>query len=522
MEDNLFIQGSPTNSDIDLLFDSINLNNENRMEKEEILKLIETSGIQKNDSRLALFFKNLNKIKQAITKKEFKSLISCNQLLLNKIIKGDLCIPNWSNFTQDLEHIFESVKDNSVGNLASYIPQLAKVDENLFSVCVTSVDGQQYSIGDNDHHFCIQSCSKPISYCIAVQEHGEKIVHNHIGREPSGKNFNELCLNENMLPHNPLINSGSIMAVSLIKYRQSASVRFDHIIEYWRRLAGGSKINFNNSVYLSERASADRNFCLGYMMQENKSFSKGKDQHYEREWDEGDLQRNLELYFQCCSIEVNCQQASVIAASLANGGICPTSDDKVFSSENVKNVLSLMSSCGMYDYSGEWAYTIGIPAKSGVSGIIMGVIPNVMGIAVYSPKLDELGNSVRGINFFKKLVGMYSFHTYDSILIESKKIITKNNEYHQEFNTYLLLNSASKGDIAGIQRLISKGVDINSEDYDKRTALHLAASEGKESVIRFLLSKNCNILTKDRWGNTAYDDAIENNHQNIIALLSNS
>lgn len=522
--DNLInIQSSPTNSeansDIDLLFDAIDTNGDDTIDKLELLEIIKKMGILNNDIRLSNFWEQLELLDSKITKGEFKHLLACNYLLLCKIIKGNVVIPKWSEFIKDIIEIYNDIKTIDKGNVASYIPQLAKVNGNLLGVAITTIDGQQFEIGDTKHPFCVQSCSKPISYCVAVEEHGEKIVHNHIGREPSGKNFNELCLNENMLPHNPLINSGSIMAVSLIKYRETASNRFDYILNYWQRLAGGSKINFSNSVYLSERDSADRNFCLGYMMQENESFSNGKDKTLGRKWSESDLIKNLELYFQCCSIELTCQQASVIAASLANGGVCPTTDDKIFSSENVKNVLSLMSSCGMYDYSGEWAYTIGIPAKSGVSGLIIGVIPNVMGIAVYSPKLDTIGNSVRGIEFFQQLLLKYSFHTYDNILIDSKKKITNINEFDSEFNTYLLLKSASKGDLSGIRRLLSKGVDINSYDYDKRTALHLAASEGQESIIKYLLSKNVDILIKDRWGNTAYDDAVKNKHNNISSLL---
>ena len=174
-------------------------------------------------------------------------------------------------------------------------------------------------------------------------------------------------------------------------------------MKYWSKLAGNTKINFSTSVYLSERASADRNNCLAYMMQESKSFSNGINK-YIRDWDNSDLGNTLDFYFQCCSIEINSTQASIIAATLANSGVCPLTNERIFSNEIVKNSLSLMSSCGMYDYSGEWAYTIGIPAKSGVSGIIMGIIPNVMGIAVFSPKLDELGNSAKGIEFFKELM----------------------------------------------------------------------------------------------------------------------
>ena len=152
------------------------------------------------------------------------------------------------------------------------------------------------------------------------------------------------------------------MCASLIDYKNSLANRFDKIIKYWSKLAANSKINFSTSVYLSERASADRNNCLAYMMQESKAFSKGINK-YTRDWDNSDLGNTLDFYFQCCSIEMNLHKHPFIAATLANGGICPLTNERIFSNDIVKNALSLMSSCGMYDYSGEWAYTIGIPAK---------------------------------------------------------------------------------------------------------------------------------------------------------------
>lgn len=500
------------------IFNSFCLNSDNQISKKDFISLFKQRGILENDSRLKENFKLLKDI-DFIDYEIFDNFMNENNSLLIKIFQNELIIPNWKDFETEIKEIFDSTKENNKGKVADYIPQLAKVSAELFSVCITSVDGQQLNIGDYDFHHCVQSCSKPISYCIAVEENGEEIVHNHIGREPSGKNFNELCLNSDNLPHNPLINSGSIMAVSLIKNEMKQADRFDHIMNYWTKLAGNTKINFNNSVYLSEKDSADRNFCLGYMMQENNSFSDGKNKELGREWRINDLIRNLELYFQCCSIELTCQDASIIAASLANGGTCPVTNEKVFNSKNVKNVLSLMSSCGMYDYSGEWAYSIGFPAKSGVSGLILAIIPNVMGIAIFSPKLDVLGNSVRGIDFFKKFGEKFSFHAFDSILDNSKKQITLANKSNQEFDCFLLLNAADKGDILEISRLCSKGVNLNMSDYDGRTALHLAASSNKIKVVKYLMSKKVQTDLKDRWDNTPLDDAIRENHQEIITLL---
>ena len=472
------------------------------IKKNQLLNFIKSKGISVNDNRLK---SELEKLEDKIYEDAFIELINTNIILFKKIFENDLIISEWKSFTDTIDKIYEKTKNHNSGKLADYIPQLANVDPNLYSISICSIDGQIYNKGDYNTEFCVQSCSKPITYLIGSDMNGSDYIHNFVGREPSGRNFNELCLSNENIPHNPLINSGAIMCASLIDYRNSLANRFDKIISYWSKLAANTKINFSTSVYLSERASADRNNCLAYMMQESKAFSNGINK-YKRDWNNSDLGNTLDFYFQCCSIEVNSTQASIIASTLANGGVCPLTNERIFSNEIVKNALSLMSSCGMYDYSGEWAYTIGIPAKSGVSGIIMGIIPNVMGIAVFSPKLDELGNSSKGIQFFKELMNTYSFHIYDNILSEKKNIILKHDIQNNQFDLYTLLMSASIGDLNSIIVLESKGLDLNKYDYDGRTALHLACSEGHLEIVEYLIKKGVNTEIIDRWDNKPIDD----------------
>jgi len=428
-------------------------------------------------------------------------------------------IPDWDDFKKEIEIIYENVKQNQQGENATYIPQLANVNPDYFGISICTVDGQMLNIGDTDVYFSTQSCSKPITYCITVEENNESYVHNFVGREPSGRNFNELCLNHEHIPHNPMINAGSIMCVSLIDYEKSQSERYEKIINYWSELCGNEKINFNNSIYLSEKNTADRNWCLGYMMQEKEAFQKGKDLKYKRQWVNDDLEKNLELYFQCCSIEVNCTQMAKITSTLANGGICPFTNKPIFKSDNVKNVLSLMHSCGMYDYSGEWSYLVGIPSKSGVSGVIFGVIPNVMSIVIYSPRLDRIGNSVRGIEFFKQFTQKFKFHVYDSLLVGNhKKSITKSYIEQENLNQFLLMEASSKNDVEFIKKIIQY-ISINSFDYDKRTALHVATCNQNIETVLFLLEHGADKKMKDRWNNTPYDDAVRENYIELIKLL---
>ncbi len=510
------------------------LDGEKFIKKNKLIEFINLRGILTNDTRLKDSFETLD---ENITLDKFIDLINTNILLFKKIFENDLIISNWSKFINDIDNIYQKTHNYNMGKVASYIPQLENIDSNLYSVSICSIDGQIYNKGDYKKEFCVQSCSKPITYLIASDLKNSDYVHNFVGHEPSGRNFNELCLNSDKIPHNPLINSGAIMCASLIDYENTLANRYDTVIKYWSRLAGNTKINFSTSVYLSEKDTADRNNCLAYMMQESKAFECGiNSSKYRRNWTNKNLEETLDFYFQCCSIEINCTQASVIASTLANGGICPVTNERIFSNTIVKNALSLMSSCGMYDYSGEWAYTIGIPAKSGVSGIIMGIIPNVMGVAVYSPRLDDLGNSSKGIEFFKILTKLYPFHTYDN-LCNKNNLLLKKDILNNNINIYNLLTAASIGDLNTIIILYSQGLDLNSYDYDKRTALHLACSECQLEVVEFLIKKTVVIDCVDRWNNKPIDDILKlkstfndsivskkkkNDCEKIIELLRNN
>ncbi|MBC7999348.1 MAG: glutaminase A [Leptolyngbya sp.] len=370
-----------------------------------LLETLRERGIQEDDPRLKQFIKSLNGGSQEISESQFQILADQNPTLMKQISEDDLIVPDFKSFIQEISAIFDEVNQIRLGKLPTYIPQLERVDPDKFAVAVCTIDGQRFATGDSEDYFCVQSCSKPITYCLALEEQGEEIVHSYVGREPSGKTFNELTLNAKGLPHNPMINAGAIMCGALIKKGGAPSDRFDYVMEKWKQAAGGQKIGFNNAVYLSERQTADRNFALGYFMREKKAFPL-----------DSELLDVLEFYFQCCSIETTTKSMAIIAATLANGGICPLTGNQIFRPDHVKNCLSLMLSCGMYDFSGEFAFSVGIPAKSGVSGAIMLAIPGVGGITVWSPLLDELGNSVRGVEFCKRLVSRFRFHTFDNML----------------------------------------------------------------------------------------------------------
>ena len=493
------------------LFRSLSATGSDFVTRKDLFQALQRIGLRLDDARLMDCMSQIQAFEDSteISYADFCRIVRPNILLVERALQGSMVIADFHGFCKDLEQIYKEVKEIRDGAVATYIPQLARVNPEHFAVSVCSVDGQRYSFGDSRTDFCIQSCCKPINYCMALEQHGEEKVHRHVGREPSGVSFNELKLNGHGRPHNPMINSGAIMSCSLIHPEQEFADRFDHVMGTWQQLGGGDKAGFSNAVYLSERATADRNFALGYFMRENGAFPE-----------DTDLIQTLEFYFQCCSIEVNAEQMAVAAATLANAGVCPTTGKRVFSPKTVQNCLSLMYSCGMYDFSGEFAFTIGLPAKSGVSGALMVVVPNVAGFCIWSPRIDKHGNTVRGLAFCKRLFERFNFHNYDNLTgLSDKKDPRRRTQQAEIDGLTLITYAASKGDLTAVQQLVAMGVDLDGGDYDGRTPLHLAASEGHDKVVRYLIQRGANANPRDRWGGTPLADAIRQKHDKAANLL---
>ena len=497
------------------LFDSFGPDKDGRISQWEVLTRLQRCGLQPGDPRIAEALAGLKTADGAsgrVDFGQFKALARHNSSLIRRAVEGNLAVPDFPALTADIDRMYAELLPVTSGTVAGYIPQLRRVDPEQLAIAVCTVDGQRFSVGDAATAFCLQSVSKTVSYCLALDEHGTEAVHRHVGREPSGQSFNELALNPAGLPHNPMVNAGAIMTASLIRPADDVADRFDHVAETWRRLAGGGRVGFNNAVYLSERATADRNFALGYSMRESGAFAPGTD-----------LTQTLEFYFQGCSIEVDAQMLAVAAASLANAGVCPLTEDPVFSPGAVQSCLSLMSSCGMYDFSGEFAFTIGLPAKSGVSGALMLVVPGLMGICIWSPRLDEHGNSVRGIEFCRQLVAEYNVHVFDSLAAghgrAARRDPRRKKNQTQIEGVVALTWAASQGDLTEVRALLASGTEPGTADYDGRTALHLAAAEGQVEIVRYLLAASAGPQPVDRWGGTPLSDAEGNGHAQVAELI---
>ncbi|XP_033612248.1 glutaminase kidney isoform, mitochondrial [Fukomys damarensis] len=499
----------------DLLFYTI-AEGQEKIPVHKFITALKSTGLRTSDPRLKECMDMLRLTLQTtsdgvmLDKDLFKKCVQSNIVLLTQAFRRKFVIPDFMAFTSHIDELFESAKKQSGGKVADYIPQLAKFSPDLWGVSVCTVDGQRHSIGDTKVPFCLQSCVKPLKYAIAVNDLGTEYVHRYVGKEPSGLRFNKLFLNEDDKPHNPMVNAGAIVVTSLIKQGVNNAEKFDYVMQFLNKMAGNEYVGFSNATFQSERESGDRNFAIGYYLKEKKCFPEGTD-----------MVGILDFYFQLCSIEVTCESASVMAATLANGGFCPITGERVLSPEAVRNTLSLMHSCGMYDFSGQFAFHVGLPAKSGVAGGILLVVPNVMGMMCWSPPLDKMGNSVKGIHFCHDLVSLCNFHNYDNLRHFAKKLDPRREGGDQRVKSVInLLFAAYTGDVSALRRFALSAMDMEQRDYDSRTALHVAAAEGHVEVVKFLLEAcKVNPFPKDRWNNTPMDEALHFGHHDVFKIL---
>ena len=271
------------------------------------------------------------------------------------------------------------------GHPATYIPELAKSNPKDVGICMVDLDGKIYGQGEYLKPFTMQSITKVISLLLALEDLGEEKVFTHVHMEPTGDPFNSIMsfeMKNPEKPFNPMINAGAMIVTSMIK-GTSAQEKLKRILDFTSKLTGNPKTTLDMDVYLSEKETGDRNRSLAYFM---KSTGMMK----------GDVEETLDLYFLQCSILGNAKDVATIGAVLASNGLHPFTKEKVISKGNARIVKTIMTTCGMYDASGEFAVNCGIPAKSGVGGGILAAVPMKFGLGTYGPSLDLKGNSLAG------------------------------------------------------------------------------------------------------------------------------
>ncbi len=295
-----------------------------------------------------------------------------------------------------LQRLHERWLEDRSGAVADYIPPLALADPDWFGIAIATTEGHCYEVGDSRRRFTIQSISKPFTYGLALADLGFEAVDAKVGVEPSGDAFNSISLApDSGRPLNPMINAGAITAASLVA-GAGPEGRERRILDHYGRFAG-EPLAVDAEVYESERATGHRNRAIGHML---RGFGILEE----------DPEVALDLYFRQCSVAVDCRDLALMAATLANGGVNPGSGERALGRDVVDRVLSVMTTCGMYDSAGEWVVDVGMPAKSGVAGGVLAVLPGQLGIAVFSPPLDPHGNSVRGIEVCRQVSEDLSLH----------------------------------------------------------------------------------------------------------------
>ena len=292
-----------------------------------------------------------------------------------------------------LEEIIEQCAPyKALGKPASYIPELAKGDINDLGMYIILSNGQTFKAGDYKKPFTIQSVVKPILLLLALMDHGMDKVREKIGVEATGKPFDAINVTDQSLQNqhiNPMVNMGAIAMCTMIK-GENYDERFQRLLELTRRLAGNPDIEMDEAVYLSEKRTGNKNRALAYLL---KSYGLIED----------DVEEVLDCYFKACSIKVTCKDLARIAYVFASRGKMPITEARIFPADYAHFVNAVLVTCGMYDGSGDFAVRVGVPAKSGVGGGIMAVVPSRMGIGIFSPGLDEKGNSLAGTKALEAL-----------------------------------------------------------------------------------------------------------------------
>ena len=396
-----------------------------------------------------------------------------------------------------LDEVLQSVAADRTGVLANYIPELAEVDPERLGASIAMVDGELYASGDTDSLFTIQSISKPFVYALALADRGFEKVLDKVGVEPSGEPFNEISLEDSSgRPLNPMINAGAITTHSLAGTEtMNPAERMERVISGLSAFAGRS-LDVDEAVYSSEIEHAHRNLAIAHMLRSHDILTENPT-------------GVVEGYTRQCSLLVTVQDLAMMAATLANYGIQPVTGEQVIPKTVVRQVLSVMFTCGMYNAAGDWATQVGIPAKSGVGGGIIGAVPGQLGLATFSPRLDVHGNSVRGVSLFERFSSDMGMHVMN-IPTVARSAIRANYRIGSGEKITQVIQLQGRIRFAGAERVIREIVDTHY--MGTRIALDVTRVYSVDEVAQHMLLEIMRRMRHE--GYTVYlidqDDTITN------------
>ena len=396
-----------------------------------------------------------------------------------------------------LDEVLQSVAADRTGVLANYIPELAEVDPERLGASIAMVDGELYASGDTDALFTIQSISKPFVYALALADRGFEKVLDKVGVEPSGEPFNEISLEDSSgRPLNPMINAGAITTHSLVGTEtMNPAERMERVISGLSAFAGRS-LDVDEAVYSSEIEHAHRNLAIAHMLRSHDILTENP-------------AGVVEGYTRQCSLLVTVQDLAMMAATLANYGIQPVTGEQVVPKTVVRQVLSVMFTCGMYNAAGDWATQVGIPAKSGVGGGIIGAVPGQLGLATFSPRLDVHGNSVRGVSLFERFSSDMGMHVMN-IPTVARSAIRANYRIGSGEKITQVIQLQGRIRFAGAERVIREIVDTHY--MGTRIALDVTRVYSVDEVAQHMLLEIMRRMRHE--GYTVYlidqDDTITN------------
>ena len=396
-----------------------------------------------------------------------------------------------------LDEVLQSVAADRTGVLANYIPELAEVDPERLGASIAMVDGELYASGDTDALFTIQSISKPFVYALALADRGFEKVLDKVGVEPSGEPFNEISLEDSSgRPLNPMINAGAITTHSLVGTEtMNPAERMERVISGLSAFAGRS-LDVDEAVYSSEIEHAHRNLAIAHMLRSHDILTENPT-------------GVVEGYTRQCSLLVTVQDLAMMAATLANYGIQPVTGEQVVPKTVVRQVLSVMFTCGMYNAAGDWATQVGIPAKSGVGGGIIGAVPGQLGLATFSPRLDVHGNSERGVSLFERFSSDMGMHVMN-IPTVARSAIRANYRIGSGEKITQVIQLQGRIRFAGAERVIREIVDTHYTGT--RIALDISRVYSVDEVAQHMLLEIMRRMRHE--GYTVYlidqDDTITN------------